>query len=106
MSRQRPVTKIKCDTCPYCALCEERIRQGLPVQCEAALTVPVVDYYEARAAGYRSVSSRRSLPGAELVYGVVEAREIRPITDRRSWYLMERQPGSGPAVPTIRVVSL
>lgn len=93
----------ECRRCPYVAQCREATREGQPVLCEKTLVVPVVDYHQARQAGYRAVSGRRKLSNAELVFGVLDDD---PGARACGGYLLERVPGSGPTVAAIRFVSL
>ncbi len=93
----------ECEQCPYLPQCREATRQGQPVLCEKTLVVPVVDYRQARWAGFRSVSNRRKLPNAELAFAMLDDN---PCAQARDWHLLERVPGSGPVVPALRFVSL
>jgi len=93
-------TLVRCDErCIYREQCREAVRNREPVACERSYTVPVMDYDEARQAGFRTASARRaSRPGSEMAYGAFEGDARQGQRVKRGLYLMERTQGDGPVV--------
>lgn len=92
-------TLVRCDErCIYREQCREAVRNREPVACEIETIVPVVDYDQALAAGYRAVTSksRKLKTGADLAYA--HTPDGRAALHRR-WFLLERP--SDAAAPVV-----
>lgn len=88
----------RCEECLQREDCRASVRARGPALCEIETIVPVVDYDQALAAGYRAVTSksRKLKTGADLAYA--HTPDGRAALHRR-WFLLERP--SDAAAPVV-----